>query len=113
MIYIYRRSFKQNTKKRGNNIEQQFQKLRMPYGDEIFGRVTKLLGATKFNVNCSDGKERICGVPGKFKRRFFIKSNDIVIIKPWSVQSDERGDIVYKYSFIEVNKLKETKNLEI
>ncbi|MCL5117420.1 MAG: hypothetical protein M1124_01155 [Candidatus Marsarchaeota archaeon] len=79
----------------------------------MLGRVTKLLGATKFDVNCSDGKERICGVPGRFKRRFLVKLNDVVIIKPWTVQSDERGDIIYKYSFIEVNKLRDTKGLSI
>ncbi len=102
-----------NKKKKPFNPELQFQRLRLPMNDEILGRVIKLLGATKFSVNCADGNERICGVPGRFKRRFLIRLNDVVIIKPWIVQTNERGDIIYKYSFFEVNKLRETKNLSI
>jgi len=75
------------------------------------GRVVKLLGATKFTITCSDNNERICGVPGRFKRRFLIRLNDVVIIEPWIVQTNERGNIVYRYTFFEINKLKDTKNL--
>ncbi|MEM3875722.1 MAG: hypothetical protein QXP35_01480 [Candidatus Micrarchaeaceae archaeon] len=113
MIIINTKNYRPKYKKYNNNPEQQFQKLRLPMGEEVIGRVIKILGATRFDVNCVDEKERICGVPGKFKRRFRIKLNDIVIVKPWVVQSDVRGDIVYRYAFFEINKLREMKKLSI
>ncbi len=86
-------------------------KTRMPENGEVVGTVVKIVGASRFVVSCSDGKERMCTIPGKFRRRFWIKVNDAVIIKPWVVQSDERGDIIWRYSILDVNRLKERKML--
>ena len=58
-------------------------------------------------VRCNDGKERLCSIPGRLRRRFWIKENDIVIVKPWVVQSDVRGDIVWRYSVLDINKLRD------
>ncbi|MGC8680114.1 MAG: translation initiation factor eIF-1A [Candidatus Micrarchaeia archaeon] len=80
--------------------------LRMPHDNEVIGVVTKLAGATRFVVKCSDDKERLCNIPGKLKRSFWIKEKDVVLVKPWIVQSDERGDIIWRYSQLDINKLK-------
>lgn len=63
-------------------------------------------------VSCTDGNERLCSIPGRFKRRFWIKVNDTVIVKPWIVQSNERADIVWRYRPLEVNKLRERKLIQ-
>ncbi len=81
-------------------------RLRKPRAGEIFGIVTQMLGGSRMRVDCKDGKERICRIPGKIGRRVWIKVGDVVLIKPWSVQSDERGDISYRYSSLQVEQLR-------
>lgn len=83
--------------------------LRLPEAGQVVGSVTKLQGAAKFLVRCSDSRERLCSIPGKFKRRFWIKEGDAVIVKPWVVQTDERGDIIWRYSIMDKDKLKSMK----
>ncbi|MEM0149455.1 MAG: translation initiation factor eIF-1A [Candidatus Micrarchaeaceae archaeon] len=80
--------------------------LKLPRGTEVVGKVSKIAGATRFFVKCADGKERICTIPGRLRRRFWIKINDVVIVKPWVVQSDERGDITWRYSMMDIGKLR-------
>lgn len=82
-------------------------KLLVPRAGELIGVVVKALGASKFSVLCSDNKERICAIPGRLKRRFWIKENDIVLVKPWVVQGDEKGDITYRYSLMDKDMLKQ------
>jgi translation initiation factor 1A len=79
----------------------------LPKKGEVIGLVTKALGASKFSVMCSDHKERVCSIPGSLKRRFWIKENDLVIVRPWVVQSDERGDVRWRYSLMDKDKLKQ------
>lgn len=90
--------------RRGAPIEY---RLKMPEEGQIVGTVTKIAGATKFVVQCADKKERLCIIPGRLRRRFWIKVNDVVIVRPWVVQSDERGDIVWRYSVMDMSKLRE------
>ncbi len=78
----------------------------MPKRGDIVGTVTKALGASKFSVSCSDGNERVCSIPGRLRRRFWIKEGDVVLVKPWVVQSNERGDILWRYSNMDKDKLK-------
>ncbi len=81
-------------------------RVRMPKGDEILGIVEDMLGAGRFRINCKDGKTRICRVSGKFKRRQWIRPGDVVLVRPWEVQGDERGDVIWKYRRAEVEWLK-------
>jgi translation initiation factor 1A len=81
--------------------------LKQPQPGEVIGKVVRIAGATKFFVKCIDDKERLCTIPGRLRRAFWIKENDVVIVKPWVVQSDERGDIVWRYSVLDINKLRD------
>jgi translation initiation factor 1A len=78
----------------------------IPKGNEVVGKVTRASGASNFLVSCSDGNERTCTIPGRLKRRFWIKEGDVVLVRPWVVQSNERGDIVWRYSLMDKEKLK-------
>jgi translation initiation factor 1A len=60
-------------------------------------------------VRCTDGKDRLCSIPGRLRRRFWIKEGDVVIVKPWVVEGDERGDIMWRYSQMDIGKLKAAK----
>ena len=44
-----------------------------------------------------DGKERVCRVRGKLKRRVWIREGDVVLVSPWDFQADTRGDIFWRY----------------
>ena len=56
----------------------------------------QLMGASKLRVMCEDGKSRMARIPGKMKRRMWIKPGDLVIVKPWDFQ-DDKADVVYRY----------------
>ena len=78
----------------------------MPRSEEVIGTVRRALGASKFEVACTDGNLRVCSIPGRLKRRFWVKEGDVVLVKPWIVQSDVRGDITWRYSIMDKEKLK-------
>ncbi len=91
-------------------------KIKLPQGKQVFGIVLSELGGARMLVYCSDDKERVCRVPGRLRTFLWVKEGDIVIVEPWDIQSDERGDIVWRYKPLEVNWLKEKgylKNLPI
>lgn len=90
--------------RRGAPVEY---KLKLPGEGEVLGIVAKVAGASKFLVDCKDGNQRLCSMPGRLSRRFWIKENDVVIVEPWEVQSNERGYIVWRYSQIDMSKLRE------
>jgi translation initiation factor 1A len=82
-------------------------KLKLPGEGEVLGIVMKVAGASKFIVDCKDGNQRLCSMPGRLGRRFWIKANDVVIVEPWDIQGNERGYIVWRYSQIDMSKLRE------
>ncbi|VVB77317.1 Translation initiation factor 1A [uncultured archaeon] len=48
----------------------------------------------------------LCSIPGRLRRRFWIKEGDLVIVKPWPEQGDERADIIWRYSLGDRERLK-------
>ena len=80
--------------------------LKIPQEGEVIGVVSAAVGASNFKIRCADNFERMCSIPGRLRRRFWIKENDLVIVKPWVVQGNERGDIVWRYSIGDRDRLK-------
>jgi len=91
---------------RGKRTEETVHELKLPTDDESIGVVSQAVGASHFRVLCSDKFQRMCSIPGRLRRRFWIKEGDIVIIKPWSEQSTEKGDIIWRYSLGDRERLK-------
>jgi translation initiation factor 1A len=91
-------------------------RVRIPKGKEILGIVLKRLGGSRMTVQCLDGKERICRIPGRLRRALWVREQNIVIVEPWELGGDKKGDIIYKYrSAAEVGFLKRNgylKNIE-
>jgi len=96
--------------------EQPMIRVRIPQNKEILGLVQQRLGGSRMRVLCLDGKERICRIPGRLRRALWVRENDIVIIEPWELGGDAKGDVIYKYrSRAEVQFLKKKgylKNIE-
>jgi translation initiation factor 1A len=87
-------------------------RVREPEGDEVLGVVLRKEGGGKYRVYCTDDNERICRIPGSKKRGLFVKRDSVVLISPWKIQGDEKGDIVNSYSNAETRWLEDHDYLE-
>ncbi len=87
--------------------EEQQYRLRLPREGEIFGMVIGIMGGSRMRVSCKDGKERLCRIPGRMKNTIYVKDGDIVLIKPWVIEGDTKGDIVWRYKPLQARMLKE------
>ncbi|MFH1473311.1 MAG: translation initiation factor eIF-1A [Candidatus Aenigmatarchaeota archaeon] len=79
-------------------MEEVIIRVRMPKKGEILGTVNALLGGGRMEVKCDDGFTRICRIPGRVRRRMWAKAGDLVLVTPWVVQTEERADVIWKYS---------------
>ena len=92
-------------KRKGIN-EENLENMLLPSKNDVLGMATKMLGFDRIMVKCQDGKERLCGVQGKLKRRVWIRNGDIVLVSPWDFQSDTRGDIFWRYRKNQTERLR-------
>ena len=96
--------------------EQQAIRVRIPQKTELLGIVQQRLCGSRMRVLCLDGRERICRIPGRLRRALWVRESDVVLIEPWELGGNEKGDVVYKYrSKAEIEFLKRKgylKNLE-
>ena len=78
--------------------EEEYIRLKLPNknNNEMFAIADRLMGGSRINVVCADGKSRMARIPGRMKRRQRVRAGDLVIIKPWDIQND-KADIVYRY----------------
>lgn len=90
-------------------------RVRLPRRGQLLGEVEQLLGDRRMSIKCTDGHTRLCRIPGKIRRRIWIKEGDVVLIEPWTVQTNERGDILKRYTRQQAQWLEEKgylKNIE-
>ncbi len=64
-----------------------------------------MLGASRLEVKCQDGKDRMARVPGKLRKRVWMRQGDIVIVVPWDFQ-DSKADVIWRYTGPQVGWLK-------
>jgi len=96
--------------------EEEISRTRIPKEGEVLGLVELMLGSDKLRVQCEDGKERIVRIPGKLRKRVWIRVGDIILIQPWKVMSDIRADVIWRYTRTQANWLKKKgflKNISI
>ncbi len=72
---------------------------------EIFGIAEQLLGASRIKVMCADGRSRLGRIPGKIKKRMWIREGDLLILRPWEFQ-DDKADIIFRYTRTQASSLK-------
>lgn len=83
----------------GRPSEEGYVRVRLPDHKkaELFGIADALQGGSRLKVNCEDGKSRMARIPGKLKRRMWVREGDLVIIRPWDFQT-EKCDVVFRYT---------------
>ena len=93
--------------------EGELSEMMYPAQGDLFGVVVKLLGFDRILVKCQDGKERLCRIRGKMKRRVWIREGDVVLVSPWDFQSDKRGDVLWRYTRAQADALRKKGYLTI
>jgi translation initiation factor 1A len=86
--------------------EIEIAKIRLPREGEVLGVVEAMVGGDKLKVRCADEAVRICRIPGRLRKRMWIYTGDLVLVRPWAVQAAERADIIFKYTRTQAGWLK-------
>jgi translation initiation factor 1A len=86
-------------------------RVRLPKKEEVLGVIEQRVGGSRMIIKCVDGKSRNCRVPGRLRRRLWLREGDIVIVKPWEYDN-EKGDVLYKYNPSQVHWLKKKGHLK-
>ncbi len=77
---------------------EEVKRIKMPRGDlELMGIITQRVGGTQIMVLAEDGKERNCRIPGKMKKKVWMRPDDVVIIKLWDFQPS-KADVIWRYT---------------
>ena len=92
--------------------QEMIRRVRLPRGTESIGILESRLGGSRCKVRCLDGKTRNCRIPGRLKRRLWVRENDVVLVEPWEFGGDDKGDIIFKYMPIQVNWLRQNGHLD-
>ncbi len=99
-------SRKKELQKRQEQLESEVSRVKLPRNNESFGVVDQRLGASRMKVRCLDEKTRICRIPGRLKRKLWVREGDLVLVEPWEMGGDEKGDIIFKYRPSQIEWLK-------
>ncbi len=87
-------------------MEEEAIRVRLPQKGEIIGQIEEVLGASRFKIACADGKTRMCRIPGRFRKMIKVRAGDYTIVKPWDIEPNEKGDVVYIYTRTQAGWLK-------
>ena len=104
---------KKPKRKKKGAAEGEIVRVRLPREDEgeMFGVVQQLHGSNQIKIMCQDGQERMCRIPGKMRKRVWMRLNDVVIVKLWDFQPI-KADVVWRFLGNQVEWLKRNGKLE-
>ena len=93
---------KKNTPEPTENI-----RVTLPYKPkgEMFAVAETFQGGSRLQLICEDGKRRMGRIPGKLRRRMWVRENDLLIVVPWSFQ-DSKADVRFRYTPTQTSNLK-------
>jgi len=77
-----------------------------PRQGQVLALCEQRVGGSRVIAKCMDGKTRNCRIPGRLKRRLWVREKDILLVEPWELGGDDKGDIVFKYRPIQVDVLR-------
>lgn len=102
---MYREDKKPWQDNKAQEEPEQVVRVPLPRGNQCLGILEQRLGANHMMVRCMDGKSRNCRVPGRLKRKLWLREGDVVLVEPWELGGETRGDIILKYSQAQVDWL--------
>ena len=63
----------------------------------MFALAEEILGGRRVTVLCADGQTRMARIPGKMRRRQWVREGDLIIVWPWDFQ-DSKADVKHRYT---------------
>ena len=95
------------SKKKGAGKEEITLRVTLPYKPkgEMFAVAETFQGGSRLQVICEDGVRRMGRIPGKLRRRMWVRENDLLIVVPWSFQ-DSKADVKFRYTPTQTSNLK-------
>ena len=93
--------------KKSNTEPTENIRVTLPYKPkgEMFAVAETFQGGSRLQLICEDGKRRMGRIPGKLRRRMWVRENDLLIIVPWSFQ-DSKADVKFRYTPTQTSNLK-------
>lgn len=73
---------------------------------QTYAKVLKGLGDRGISVECDDGKKRRAVIPGKFRKRVWIRRDDVILVDLDAFGKDDECLIIHKYNKSEIQDLK-------
>ena len=94
-------------KKKNNNEGEVTLRVSLPYKPkgEMFAVAETFQGGSRLQIICEDGIRRMGRIPGKLRRRMWVRENDLLIVVPWSFQ-DSKADVKFRYTPTQTANLK-------
>jgi translation initiation factor 1A len=94
-------------KKKAANEGEVTLRVSLPYKPkgEMFAVAETFQGGSRLQVICEDGIRRMGRIPGKLRRRMWVRENDLLIVVPWSFQ-DSKADVKFRYTPTQTANLK-------
>ena len=86
--------------------EEEIARVKLPRDNQVLGILEQRLGGSRCMVRCLDGNTRNCRIPGRLKRKLWVREGDLVLVEPWEFEGDRKGDIIFKYRPIQVQFLR-------
>jgi len=95
------------SKKKAANEGEVTLRVSLPYRPkgEMFAVAETFQGGSRLQVICEDGIRRMGRIPGKLRRRMWVRENDLLIVVPWSFQ-DSKADVKFRYTPTQTANLK-------
>ncbi len=92
-------------KKRGKGVEKSKEPV-LPTEGQVLCIVERVIGADHVLIRCLDNPDllRNARIPGKLRRRMWIREGDVVIAEIWDFQPN-KADVVYRYQRDELKRL--------
>jgi len=65
--------------------------------NEMFAIADQILGGRRVRSVCEDGETRLARIPGKMRRRQWVREGDLIVIQPWEFQ-EEKANVCMRYT---------------
>ncbi len=65
--------------------------------NEMFAIADQILGGRRVRSICEDGETRLSRIPGKMRRRQWVREGDLIVVQPWEFQ-DEKANVCMRYT---------------
>ena len=65
--------------------------------NEMFAIADQILGGRRVRSVCEDGETRLARIPGKMRRRQWVREGDLIVVQPWEFQ-EEKANVCMRYT---------------